>query len=821
MIPTLFAPGWDGWHSTGPMAVLTDEAIRGGEIALWNPLSFTGAPFAAHPEVAMFYPPNLIRGLLVTSDTAYASHLSIVFLSFFHLVLGGVGAFLLARAHKISIVGSAVVVLIFVLNGSFLRWALELWHNGVCIAWMPFLMLLMKRSIDSDRWRNTLSMSLVMGLILGAGITAGFPQFFIHLCVALFAYGVVYAFQVRGESERDLAKRTVMMPLTIPFVAAPILAAIFLLPAFEYFSFIGRATVQHSGDNPIFIDRNPISIVKHFVVFAGSSNLEGRRLAGACALILCCISFFSTENRKSWWLWFAMGIVMLDFCIGRPFPVATIIDTLTQSHMRLPSRLTAFLCLPLGMLAGLGADSLLASTWTRQRKLAASAAITGVAILCTGLVALWFHEESWLTASRLVLVTPIAIGGLMVVAQWRGRSIVWCGAVIGVLLIELVTWNRAFLGHLYSRVHLDELGYSAEVLQAKLNFTTDNYREAEPFPNAHVNFLRPTMTGFDPLYIELVRQTLCAPEQENEYSHWVKDWEITETNQRGNLFAKRSVWLSRYYVRGELPSKDQLFPIATTSYLPDPPTLTVPEILAGEIPKNSVSPESSVQALMIIYETESGDPDRKYRLRPDAPVSKDRHSTLLLTVEGEGNGTVTTRFLGTAPEHRSGGYAYALRPSSEPYTLDIPLPGFDVKEIEITFSFASHVQNVVVSGAEIHIDQQDDNDRIDIVSRSANQMTVDVGPLDGPRILTYVDAFYPGWKAFIDDVPTQLFKSLDVYKAVEVPAGRHRVQFVYDPASYRHGKWITFIALGTVFSALVLVRLKRDGAQEPSDVSRN
>lgn len=62
------------------------------------------------------------------------------------LGLGGVGAFLLARDHDLSRPAASVTGFIFILNGSFLRWSLELWQYGVCIAWVPWLILLMKKA---------------------------------------------------------------------------------------------------------------------------------------------------------------------------------------------------------------------------------------------------------------------------------------------------------------------------------------------------------------------------------------------------------------------------------------------------------------------------------------------------------------------------------------------------------------------------------------------------------------------------------------------------------------------------------------------------
>jgi hypothetical protein len=49
------------------------------------------------------------------------------------------------------------------------------------------------------------------------------------------------------------------------------------------------------------------------------------------------------------------------------------------------------------------------------------------------------------------------------------------------------------------------------------------------------------------------------------------------------------------------------------------------------------------------------------------------------------------------------------------------------------------------------------------------------------------DTWFPGWEASIDDAPSEILRAHGLYRAVRVPAGRHRVVFSYRPASFRAG----------------------------------
>ena len=66
-------------------------------------------------------------------------------------------------------------------------------------------------------------------------------------------------------------------------------------------------------------------------------------------------------------------------------------------------------------------------------------------------------------------------------------------------------------------------------------------------------------------------------------------------------------------------------------------------------------------------------------------------------------------------------------------------------------------------------------------------------------ILLLTDTYYPGWKVYLDGVQTKLLKADGVYKAVDVPQGRHEIVFKYDPLSFKIG------LVTSVMSVIVLL----------------
>ena len=70
--------------------------------------------------------------------------------------------------------------------------------------------------------------------------------------------------------------------------------------------------------------------------------------------------------------------------------------------------------------------------------------------------------------------------------------------------------------------------------------------------------------------------------------------------------------------------------------------------------------------------------------------------------------------------------------------------------------------------------------------------------MEHPGFLILSDTYYPGWKVFVDGKPDQLYAANYIVRAVFVPEGTHRVEFRYDPMSFRAGAWLSICALGLV-----------------------
>jgi uncharacterized membrane protein YfhO len=86
--------------------------------------------------------------------------------------------------------------------------------------------------------------------------------------------------------------------------------------------------------------------------------------------------------------------------------------------------------------------------------------------------------------------------------------------------------------------------------------------------------------------------------------------------------------------------------------------------------------------------------------------------------------------------------------------------------------------------------------------------------VDGYLVLS--DPYYPGWQATVDGAPAVILKADYAFRAVEVPAGDHRVTMAFRPNTWRIGLAVSAACvLGLlVLVAVSLLRQRTRGQQE-------
>ena len=121
-----------------------------------------------------------------------------------------------------------------------------------------------------------------------------------------------------------------------------------------------------------------------------------------------------------------------------------------------------------------------------------------------------------------------------------------------------------------------------------------------------------------------------------------------------------------------------------------------------------------------------------------------------------------------------------------------PYDPYRVAFVEDAFSLDS--QELAVGRSAVVVELS--NGRVEIRTNSRE-----------PSFLVLSDAFYPGWKASVDEQETKIFVTNYALRGVAVPAGSHTIVFSYEPRSVRTG--ILILALSVLAWAIVLVYFRR------------
>jgi hypothetical protein len=90
-----------------------------------------------------------------------------------------------------------------------------------------------------------------------------------------------------------------------------------------------------------------------------------------------------------------------------------------------------------------------------------------------------------------------------------------------------------------------------------------------------------------------------------------------------------------------------------------------------------------------------------------------------------------------------------------------------------------------------------------ILDYAPNRVSVEVHTPE-PGFLVLTDVWYPGWNATVDGQPAHVYRANYLFRAVEVPAGSHRVDFHFAPRSYEVGKLVSLVTLVLLGAGLVL-----------------
>lgn len=216
------------------------EALRNGELPLWNPYTFGGAPFLAAGQHSALYPPAWLF-LVMPAERA------IGFYTLLNLCLGGLFLYTFLRVIGVSRFGAVAGGLTFELSGCMLASVVFPMIVGAAI-WLPLMLALVElllRPVERGEPgnRSHLRWALLGALCLGVQCLAGHPEFTYYVLLTTGIYALVRGWLVG----RTLGYRPLLRPalaLATAIALGLMLGAAQTAPMFEL---VTRSFRQDSG----------------------------------------------------------------------------------------------------------------------------------------------------------------------------------------------------------------------------------------------------------------------------------------------------------------------------------------------------------------------------------------------------------------------------------------------------------------------------------------------------------------------------------------------------------------------------------------------
>jgi hypothetical protein len=200
------------------------SSVERGQLPLWNPYLFSGVPFVANPQPALFYPPTWLA--LLTPVTRAFSWIIVL-----HLWIAGVGMYAWLRSEGASVVGALLGGATFAFSGYvFVR--VYAGHLGVITtgAWLPMILWAYRCAVARRSWK----LAVVGGLPVGLSILAGHTATFLYVALGLIAY---VTFCVWESWREERAVRAAVLPLIwvgVMLLVGLAVAAVQLFPMAEF-----------------------------------------------------------------------------------------------------------------------------------------------------------------------------------------------------------------------------------------------------------------------------------------------------------------------------------------------------------------------------------------------------------------------------------------------------------------------------------------------------------------------------------------------------------------------------------------------------------
>jgi len=320
-----------------PWKVFASERIKDGKIPLWNPYTYSGMPFLANMQSAIFYPPNILF-YFIPFVLAYKFYILL------HFFLAGLFMYLLIRDFEANETAAFVSGVVFTFNGYLLTRIEFLSVLGTSV-WLPASFLLLRKCLKTN---SSFKSRILLGTVFAVQFLAGHPQIMLYGVFLLLLYAVCYDVKYR---------RIKALPaFAVSGMIAVLISAVQLLPSLEFLAYSIRAGGLDYG----IVSANSLSPMGLLNFFNPFLKYHHNFWASACYIGVIPVLFSAAAflSRKKTALFFgAVFLLSIFFAAGKFNPLFKYFYLLFAS-VRYPATILYLSVFSAAVLAGLGIEHL-------------------------------------------------------------------------------------------------------------------------------------------------------------------------------------------------------------------------------------------------------------------------------------------------------------------------------------------------------------------------------------------------------------------------------------------------------------------------------
>jgi len=221
----IYSPHSDTVTQFYPWRVIADNALKDGSFPFWNPYTSSGEPLLANPQLAFFYPVNIVL------FTIFPIHLAFGYSFLLHLFFAGTSVFLISRRIGLERIPALLAGSIFIFSGYFFGHLYAGHYPQLCSAsWMPMVFLLFDMALtkQSKLW------AALTGVALGMQLLAGHVQISLLSGIVLIIYFIFHISYVSWKETKVSRKFYLLIISGFSAFIAVLIFAIQFLPTYQY-----------------------------------------------------------------------------------------------------------------------------------------------------------------------------------------------------------------------------------------------------------------------------------------------------------------------------------------------------------------------------------------------------------------------------------------------------------------------------------------------------------------------------------------------------------------------------------------------------------